>query len=189
MTDSNRNSMDGNPRRYQDSPLSSRSGSRPPARGPRLIDLIGLIVGFGTAALLIRSLWPTTRSMSPGVGVVVVLLYLWLGLAMAGPVLLLIDRRGLNDATRQLSWAQGAWLLIGAYWLALTALVVPTRMSVHPFLGMLPVLVALLLRLIGPRQTKTRILSRNWTDHVAFLLMATWPMAWIAMILIGKTLF
>jgi hypothetical protein len=148
-----------------------------------------MIVGFGTAALLIRSLWPTSRLMSPEVGVVVVLLYLWLGLAMAGPVLLLIDRRGLNDATRHLSWAQSAWLLIGAYWLALTALVVPTRMSVHPLLGLLPVLVALMLRVIGPRQAKERIISRNWTDRVAFLLIATWPMAWIAMILIGKTLF
>jgi hypothetical protein len=158
-------------------------------RGPRLIDLIGLVVGFGTAALLIRSLWPTSRSMSFGVGVVVGLLHLWLGLAMAGPVLLLIDRRGLNDATRQLSWAQVAWLLIGSYWLALTALVVPTRMSVHPLLGVLPIGAALLLRGMGPRTPEARLRASNWTDHVALVLMATWPLAWIALILLGKTLF
>ncbi|MEW4567235.1 hypothetical protein AB1L88_05150 [Tautonia sp. JC769] len=158
-------------------------------RGPRLIDLTGLIVGFGTAALLIRSLWPTSRTMSVEVGVVVGLLHLWLGLAMAGPVLLLIDRRGLNDATRQLSWAQLAWLLIGSYWLALTALVVPTRMSVHPLLGVLPIGAALLLRGIGPKSSQASLRAQNWTDQVAVILMATWPLAWIALILLGKTLF
>lgn len=158
-------------------------------RGPRLIDLIGLVVGFGTAALLIRSLWPSSRSMSPEVGVVVGLLHLWLGLAMAGPVLLLIDRRGLHDATRQLSWAQVAWLLIGSYWLALTALVVPTRMSVHPLLGVLPILAALLLRGIGPKTSEARLRAQNWTDQVALGLMATWPLAWIALILLSNTLF
>ncbi|RUL89708.1 hypothetical protein [Tautonia sociabilis] len=161
--------------------------SRPP--GPRVIDLIGLMVGFGAAALLLRSLWPSSRSMTPGVGAVLGLLHLWLGLAMAGPVLLLIDRRGLGDATRQLSWAQVAWLLIGAYWLALTALVVPTRLPVHPLLGVLPVAAALVLRVVGPRSPEARLRARSWTDRVAFGLMLTWPIAWVAMVLLGKTLF
>ncbi|QDV37248.1 hypothetical protein [Tautonia plasticadhaerens] len=161
----------------------------PRPTGPRLIDLIGLVVGFGTSALLLRSLWPSSRSMAPGVAVVAGILHLWLGLAMAGPVLLLIDRRGLNDATRQLSWAQVAWLLIGSYWLAMTALVVPTRMAVHPLLGVVPVVAALVLRRIGPRSPEAGLRARSWTDRVAIGLMMTWPIAWGAMILLVKTLF
>ncbi|WP_169981170.1 hypothetical protein [Tautonia rosea] len=127
--------------------------------------------------------------MTPEVLIVVGLLHLWLGLAMAGPVLLLIDRRGLNDTARQLSWAQVAWLLIGSYWLVLTAVVVPSRMAVHPLLGVLPIFAALLLRGIGPRRTEARLQAKNWTDQVAFLLITTWPLAWIALILLSKTLF
>ena len=156
---------------------------------PRLMDLLAMIVGFGTAALLMRSLWPSGGPISPAVAIVAGGLHLWLGLAMAGPLLLLLDRRGLNDATRQLSWAQVAWLLIGAYWLAITAMVVPSRMDVHPLLGGLPVAVALALRLLAPRTDETRLRARTWTDRVAVALMATWPLAWAALILLGKTFF
>lgn len=169
--------------------MADESTDPPRRTGPRLIDLIGLVVGFGTSALLLRSLWPTSRSMAASVAVVAGFLHLWLGLAMAGPVLLLIDRRGLNDATRQLSWAQVAWLLIGSYWLAMTALVVPTRLAVHPLLGVLPVAAALLLRVIGPRSPGAGLRAESWTDRVAIGLMMTWPIAWGAMILLGKTLF
>ena len=108
---------------------------------------------------------------------------------MAGPVLLLLDRRGLGDATRQLSWPQTAWLLIGSYWLALTALVVPRWLSIPPYLGVLPVAAALLLRFLGRRTPLPTMNSRSWTDRVAVALLMTWPLAWGAMILLGKTLF
>ena len=159
-----------------------------PAR-PRMIDLAGLVVGFAAAALLMRSLWPSTRELSASVGAVAALLHLWLGTAMAGPVLLLLDRRGLGDATRQLSWPQTAWLLIGSYWLALTALVVPRWLSIPPYLGVLPVAAALLLRFLGRRTPLPTMNSRSWTDRVAVALLMTWPLAWGAMILLGKTLF
>ena len=136
-----------------------------------------------------RSLWPSGRSMSAAVGAVAALLHLWLGTAMAGPVLLLIDRRGLGDATRRLTWPQSAWLLIGSYWLALTALVAPRWLSIPAYLGVLPVAAALVLRLLGRRTPSPTMGARSWTDRVAVGLLATWPLAWAAMALLGKALF
>ncbi len=64
------------------------------SRGLRIHDLIGLVVGYGMAALLARSFWPSSRPFS-GVSVVALIIdFVWLGLAMSGPVLLLLDRRG-----------------------------------------------------------------------------------------------
>jgi len=64
-----------------------------PARGLRIFDLAGLVVGYGMAALLARTFWPRTK---PLVGIPAVFLgfeFLWLGLAMSGPIVLLLDRR------------------------------------------------------------------------------------------------
>ncbi len=132
--------------------------------GLRLLDLAGLVVGYGMAALLIRSLWPDSR---PLVGVPAVMLgleYLWLGLAMGGPIVLLFDRRVAPDDPRPrrpklgrlisskepadaphpagsdspASWpytrAEMAWMLIGGYWIALTMFVVSAR-SIHSIAG------------------------------------------------------
>jgi hypothetical protein len=67
--------------------------NRPP-RGLRIHDLVGLVVGYGLAALLARSLGPGLRTIEAVPAVALVLGYIWLGLAMSGPVLLLLDRRG-----------------------------------------------------------------------------------------------
>jgi len=169
--------------------MSDRTPATSQKRGPRLIDLLGLVIGFGTAAILMKSLWPASRSLAPQVLLVAGILYAWLGLAMAGPILLLIDRRGFGDATRRLSWAQVAWLLIGSYWLIICALVVPLRLEVHPLLGLFPILAAILLRFLGPNTGQARITERGWTDRVAFGLMLGWPVAWGCLILLGKTLY
>ncbi len=160
---------------------------RDQSRSPRLLDLLAMVVGFGAAAALMRSLWPTERDLQVSVAIVAGVLYLWLGLAMTGPILLLLDRRGLNDATRQLSWPQVAWMLIGSYWLVILALVVPTRLDVHPVLGMLPIAAALILRVLSPPSVKARIRNKSWTDRIAVGLMYSWPVAWGALILLGKT--
>src|SRR3954468_21315737 len=66
----------------------------PRTRGLRLHDLIGLIVGYGMAALLVRSFWPRLRPLSGIPAAALGLEFLWLGLAMSGPIVLLLDRRG-----------------------------------------------------------------------------------------------
>ena len=71
--------------------LSTPETKRP--RGLRLHDLIGLVVGYGMAALLARSFWPSTKPLVGIPAVVFVFEFSWLGLAMSGPIVLLLDRR------------------------------------------------------------------------------------------------
>ncbi|WP_435010103.1 hypothetical protein P12x_001330 [Tundrisphaera lichenicola] len=77
---------------------------QPTTRGLRLHDLIGLVVGYGLAALLARSFWPRSRPLSGVPGVALGLEFLWLGMAMSGPIVLLLDRRGIpseSDRSRR----------------------------------------------------------------------------------------
>ena len=143
-------------------------------------DILALVVGYGMAALLFRAFWPIHPAWSslglPGAG-----LYLWLGLAMSGPIIIVAaqafassrrrcpvepafgecrrsDRRELRNAparTPGSTWAERAWLLIGAYWIVLGIFVIPARL--HEFklgdvllFGLAPVVVAIGLRLLGP---------------------------------------
>lgn len=62
--------------------------------GPKIHDLIGLVVGYGMAALLARSFWPKSRPLEGFPGIALVFEFCWLGLAMSGPIILLLDRRG-----------------------------------------------------------------------------------------------
>jgi hypothetical protein len=64
----------------------------PPRRTLRLIDLTGVVAGYSLAALLIRAFWHAGESPTP-VMLAIGLVYLWLGLAMSGPIVLLLDRR------------------------------------------------------------------------------------------------
>ena len=63
-------------------------------RGLRLHDLVGLVIGYGMAALLTRSLWPKSRPIQGFPGLALAFEFCWLGLAMSGPIVLLLDRRG-----------------------------------------------------------------------------------------------
>lgn len=157
--------------------------SRP---GLRLLDLSALVAGYGLAALLIRAFWPTSGLPSWAIGAVLGLVYLWLGLAMGGPIVLLVERRGGRPPYTR---AELSWLLIGGYWIGLAMLVVPTRMPVSPLFGILPILVALFFGLVGPRRRAAAGAVAPWTHYAAIALVLTWPIAWGAMILLARTLF
>jgi hypothetical protein len=107
--------------------------------------------------------------------------------------------------------AEAAWLMIGGYWIVMTVLVVSFRgdrstllnailKSLFPTVGA----VGLLLALYGAsrraesqphtRGTKRteetiRAAAQTWTHRTAVGLLLTWPIAWLALILLGKTLF
>jgi hypothetical protein len=160
-----------------------------------------LVVGYGMAALLFRAFWPSSRP-SPALGVAGIGLYLWLGLAMSGPIILLRRsprgmassepaRPGVPGASR--TWAELAWLLIGMYWIGLGVFVLPARL--HEFrlgdtllFGLVPIVVAFGLRLYGPKPSPGGDERFAWTHTAAITLLATWPLAWICLIILGTTL-
>jgi hypothetical protein len=174
-------------------------------RGFHLLDLSALVVGYGMASLLIRAFWPAGEVPTVFEVAAISLIYLWLGLAMSGPVVLLIRRtdpavnenddapRGRQPEAR--SWAELAWLIIGFYWIVLTVLVVPVRLHRSPlhdatWIGLLPVAAALVLRFLHRPSPQSRPDggALPWTHHAAAFLLLTWPLAWIALILLGKSL-
>jgi hypothetical protein len=169
-----------------------------PPRGFHLIDLGALVVGYSLASLLIRAFWPGVAS-SDGVSLfVLAFAFVWLGLAMSGPLVLLARGPTGNPeqpAARQTSrtWAELAWLIIGFYWLGLTILVVPvrlhnTRVLDTAFLGLFPVVAAVMLRFFRPRSNSYGDLRTRWTHRTAIALLVSWPVAWIALVLLGKNL-
>jgi hypothetical protein len=167
----------------------------------QLQDFLALVVGYGLAAIFFRAFWPQSRP-SPALGIPGVGLYLWLGLAMSGPIIVLRRRprasgsREPQDASTppgSRTWAELAWLLIGTYWILLELIVIPARS--HEFkladmflFGLIPIVVAVGLRVIGSRPAVEREATRVWTHRVAVVLVATWPIAWICLIVLGKTL-
>jgi hypothetical protein len=153
------------------------------------------------AALLCRAFWPASRP-STAVGVSLIGIYLWLGLAMSGPVILL--RRGLppvhssaagNNPTSAHShtWAELAWMLIGIYWIVVSLIVIPARLSEFKLgdmilFGLVPVAVALGMPLLGPRTNESLDAAHAWTHALGITLLVSWPIAWICLIVLGKTL-
>jgi hypothetical protein len=176
-------------------------------RGFHLLDLSALVVGYGMASLLIRAFWPSGEQPTIVEIAAIGLVYLWLGLAMSGPVVLLIrrqhpaadtdpvERQGPGPGPEARTWAELAWLIIGFYWIVLTVLVVPVRLQRSPlfdatWIGLIPVAAALVLRFLHrpSRRSPPERDSRHWTHHAAVGLLLTWPLAWIALILLGKSL-
>jgi hypothetical protein len=172
--------------------------NRPP--GFHLLDAAALIVGYGLASMLVRAYWPDNGSPAFWATLVIGAVYLWLGLAMSGPVVLLIRRPTAtppdqdDDAKGPLrTWAEVAWLIIGFYWIGLTILVVParlhgTRVLDSAVLGVFPVLAALGLRFFGPRQRMAQGDPAAWTHRTGIALLLSWPFAWVALIVLGKTM-
>ncbi len=166
-----------------------------------LVDSLALIVGYGMAAELFRACWPSSPP-SPALSVPGVALYLWLGLAMSGPTLLLW--RGLarpaapppgtlTSHPGRASWAELAWLLIGIYWIALGLVVIPARLHGFHFadtmlFGLVPFIVSLGFWLCRPKRSSDWQPSQTWTHTTAVALLATWPVAWVCLIVLGKTL-
>jgi hypothetical protein len=173
-----------------------------------LLDAAALVVGYSLASLLVRAFGSALDNPSVGTVFVLGLAFLWLGLAMSGPVVLLGHRRGPDtnggdddgpppdsDLPAPRTWAEIAWLIIGFYWITLTVLVVParlhsTRVLDSAFLGLFPILAAIALRILRPSGVFGPAPAgvRDWTHHVAVVLLVTWPFAWVAMILLGTTL-
>jgi hypothetical protein len=168
------------------------------ARRAHIQDILSLVVGYGMAALLFRAFWPA-RVPSPAFGVPGLAFYLWLGLAMSGPIVLLRrapggraapDPSDPGPAAGSRTWAELAWLLIGIYWIVLGLLVLPARLREFSFgdaglFGLVPVVVALGFRLLGPAAQEPGERTA-WTHSAAVSLLATWPLAWICLILLGK---
>jgi hypothetical protein len=133
--------------------------------------------------------------------------YLWLGLAMSGPLLLLrrnptalhqsknLSREGAGQGPvdhRSRTWAEIAWLLIGVYWIVIGVFVLPIRLESFRFgdtvlFGLVPVVAALVLRLFGPKPSPDHR-ANSWTHQAAVGLLATWPIAWFCLIVLGRTL-
>jgi hypothetical protein len=161
-------------------------------QSPHLLDLSALVVGYGLAALLIRAFWPSSEVLTVPLAVVMGLEYLWLGLAMSGPIVLALDHRVVrpwgDDAAARATGAELAWLMIGIYWIGLAVLVVPARLSIRPWFSLLPIVAALVLWLFSPRRLRTRGAETAWTHRAAVALLATWPLAWLALILLSRTL-
>jgi hypothetical protein len=55
-------------------------------------------------------------------------------------------------------------------------------------IGLLQVVAALGLWLVVPRRIKPGVEADSWTHPAAVGLLATWPVAWIFLILLGKSL-
>jgi hypothetical protein len=167
----------------------------------QLQDILALVVGYAMAAVLFRAFWPTS---APPIllGLPLLALYGWLGLAMSGPIILLRGRARADrsaEAQAQVAilaartWAESAWILIGIYWIVLGLFVIPSRL--HDFqlrdavlFGAVPVLVALLFRFLGQSPKALRNGSTPWTHRAAVMLLATWPIAWACLVLLGNSL-
>jgi hypothetical protein len=195
-------------------------------RGPRIHDLVGLVVGYGMAALLARSFWPKSRPLVGLPAVALAFEFCWLGLAMSGPIILLLDRRGgpSPDLSRKgkrlarpgrlvsskepaevpvgrgpagsptepppsFTRAELAWMVIGGYWIGLTMFVVPALSVDTPWalVGLLQIVAALGLWLVVPRRLGPGGVADSWTHPTAVGLIATWPIAWICLILLSKS--
>ncbi|HWE37944.1 MAG TPA: hypothetical protein VG406_15345 [Isosphaeraceae bacterium] len=176
----------------------------------RVLDLTALVVGYGLAALLFRAIWRSSAGVPTGV--VTALVYLWFGLAMSGPILLLLDRRAVPSRPARAprrrirdpealfvpvagpgpptyTRAEQGWIMMGAYCIVLTLLAVPLRLGDTP-LGVIAVaqlVTALLLWAAGPRRAVAEGPGPSWTHHVAVAVLATWPFAWIGMVLLARS--
>jgi hypothetical protein len=166
----------------------------------QLQDILALVVGYGMAALLFRAFWPKSIPLTL-LGMPLFALYVWLGLAMSGPMILL--RRGVKTGQPALAqhrprpngartWAESAWILIGIYWIVLGLFVIPARLQDFQLkdtvlFGAIPILVAVGFRFLGPSPSAARPGSTSWTHLAAVILLATWPIAWACLVLLGNS--
>ena len=94
------------------------------------------------------------------------------------------------EPARTYTRAELAWMLIGGYWIALTMFVVPALSIDTPWalIGLLQIVAALGFLMVGPKPTPSAGAVESWTHTAAVALLATWPIAWIFLILLGKSL-
>ncbi len=170
-------------------PIVVEPDASPPRPGLHLVDLAGLVLGYALAGLFVRLYWPESRQVNFRVGVVVAVFYGWLGLAMSGPVLVLL-RRLRPNLNEERNWPELAWIASGTYWLVLLLLARSSEggAPIGPFVSGLPILVALILGLMIGGPSRPAGSRTPWTQRAAVGLLWTWPVAWICLILIGQTL-
>jgi len=160
-------------------------------------DMLAVVVGYGMAAVFFRAFWPA-NGLPPILGAPALGLYLWLGLALSGPIVLV--RRGLRRTTptpagpaaESRTWAEWAWLFVGTYWVVLGLFAIPARLGAFRMgdalvFGLLPIVVATVLRLAETRTGPERS-STAWAHFAAVGLLATWPIAWLCLIVLGNRL-
>jgi len=83
--------------------------------------------------------------------------------------------------------------IIGCDWIGLTILVVPvrrnqTRLLDSASLGVFRIAAALGLRVFGRKDLPASRPDRSWTHRATVVPLATWPLTWVALILLGKIL-
>lgn len=176
----------------------------PPAPGPaadgfRIHDLAGLVVGYGLAGFLLRSFRPVLEASGIAEAVALGLFYLWLGLAVSGPFVLALDRRGPAPTPRvptthppsRYAGEELAWLGIGGYFVAVALFVVPSIHHQTPWgaiLGVQAFVAACMAAWwISRRRGRGREPSPpRWTRTAARAMLVTWPAAWVLMILLVR---
>jgi hypothetical protein len=175
----------------------------PPGIGPsglRISDLAGLIVGYSLSAVLIRSFWGVLEPESLPRALALLTSFVWLGLAMSGPVVLLLDRRAppepapfpSTDPPSRYSLEEMAWMGIGGYFVALTLFVVPARNRETPWsmILLIQAVAAAILLVWLPFARKHRSKSEGrpprWTRRAAVVMLLTWPLAWFALVLLFR---
>ena len=172
--------------------------SRPAgASGFHLLDIAALVIGYGLSSMLMRAFLPGSDVRSLGALGAAAIVFTWLGLAMTGPIVLLLRRVEPNPEepgeAGSRTWAEVAWLVIGFYWTTLTILIVPvrlpeSRMMETAMLGLFPIAAAIGLRFFGPSSLSLRSTAGSWTHRTAIGLMITWPLAWICLVALAKTI-
>ena len=167
-------------------------------RGVNLLDLAGITLGYGLAAVPARAYLVDDGRFTVWEAASILTAYLWLGLAMSGPFVLLFDRRArrhpsptVTDApARPPSYTgpERAWMLIGAYWLIAGLLIVPLRWewaAPASALGLLPLLAFGLLWLLRPKSAPQPS-GKPWTHAAAMVVLGSWPVAWIGIIALNS---
>ena len=86
---------------------------------------------------------------------------------------------GLVAPPHSRTWAELAWLLIGAYWIVMGVFILPFRLQSFRFgdtvlFGLVPLCTGLVFRLFGP-SSPSHHRPAPWTHQVAVGLLATWP--------------
>jgi hypothetical protein len=95
-----------------------------------------------------------------------------------------------TDAPSRYTWAELAWLVIGAYWIVMTVLATAVRLSgtVLPLLALLHLLVIAACGLSVPKRPAPTESRPAWTHRAALGLLVTWPLAWADLVLLSQTL-
>ena len=173
--------------------------SPPKADGFRIRDLAGLVVGYGLAGFLLRSFRPVFETQGVAESVALGAFYLWLGLAVSGPFVLILDRRGpappprvpTTNPSSRYAGEEMAWLGIGGYFVAIALFVVPSTQHRTPWETILAVQFFAAFWL-GPwwarrnSRRKPEAHAPRWTRTAARVVLLTWPLAWLLLVLLVR---